>query len=192
MLPGPDDGAPRGGGAAGAPGAPGAPDDPDLTTWARGLGAIQEAERLGSARLGTEHLLLASLLDPVTRRLAHDAGLDFSAVQRHLGPPVRVGVGAGTGALPTTEQMYRSDGATRVLSTLRDGAADEPRLTGWVRPDRSTDPRGRSVLRRRLLALLLEDTAPGAARTALDQLATGSRAAWLVEQLNGPDAWGER
>jgi hypothetical protein len=47
-------------------------DTGELTTWARALGALQEAERLGSWRVGSEHLLLACLLDPVVRRLVRD------------------------------------------------------------------------------------------------------------------------
>ncbi|MDD7939181.1 Clp protease N-terminal domain-containing protein [Actinomycetospora lutea] len=165
----------------------GAPADPDLVAWARGLGALQEAERLGSSRIGTEHLLLASLLDPVARRLAHDAGIDFRTVQRHLGPPVRAGIGARPGLLPTTAQMYLSDGAGRALAAVRDGAAGEALFADWVRPDLSTDPRARSVLRRRLLALLVAGEGADAARSVLARLEVEPRRDWLVARLADPD-----
>jgi hypothetical protein len=161
--------------------------EPDLTDWARGLGALQEAERLGTPRVGTEHLLLASLLDPVARRLAHDAGIDFTTVQRHLDPPVRAGVGGGAGLLPAAGEMVLRDGATRVLDALRTSAAGDARFAGWVRPDRSTDPRARSVLRRRLLGHLVESTEGSTARTILDEIGIADRAAWLVARLDDPD-----
>lgn len=179
--------APRPGRLGGVAAGPDDPRDPVLITWARGLGALQEAERLGTPRVGSEHLLLATLLDPVARRLAHDAGLDFTALQRHLGPPVRAGIGGHPDLLPAADQMHLSDGAVQHLDALRAGAADDPRFADWVRPDRSTDPRARSVLRRRLLGLLVESTEPGAARTALDELGIETRAAWLVARLAEPD-----
>ena len=161
---------------------------PDLLAWARGLGALQEAERLGSPRVGTEHLLLACLLDPVARRLAHDAGLDLTAVQRAVGPPVHAGIGARPGLLPGADQMALSDGAGRALTALRTAAAGDGAFADWVREDRSTDPRARSVLRRRLLTLLLEDDRPAAARSVLARLEVEPRVAWLVARLADPDA----
>ncbi|MEJ2865548.1 Clp protease N-terminal domain-containing protein [Actinomycetospora flava] len=164
------------------------PGDPELVAWARGLGALQEAERLGSSRVGTEHLLLACLLDPVARRFAHDAGLDFTSVQRHLGRPVHAGIGARPGLLPGPDQMRLSDGAGRFLTALRDAADGDARVGDWVRPDRSTDPRARSLLRRRLLTLLLEDVTPGAARSLLDGLDVAPDVGSLVARLAEPDA----
>ncbi|GAA4916333.1 ClpA/ClpB-like protein [Actinomycetospora succinea] len=181
MLSGAGDAAPLEGGS---------PDDPELVAWARGLGALQEAERLGSVRVGTEHLLLASLLDPVARRLAHDAGIDFSVVQRDIGPPVRAGIGARPGLLPTTDQLRLSDGADHALRALRDDAAGDTRFDGWVRPDRSTDPRARSVLRRRLLAALVEGEGTGAARSVLARLDVPPHTTRLVARLAEPDPAG--
>ncbi|MFC5138883.1 Clp protease N-terminal domain-containing protein [Actinomycetospora rhizophila] len=182
MLPGVGDEAPVEGGA---------PEDPDLVAWARGLGALQEAERLGSARVGTEHLLLASLLDPVARRLAYDAGIDSRTVQHRIGPPVRAGIAAPPGQLPGAGEMRLSDGAGRVLAALRDGAEGEPAFAGWVRPDRSTDPRSRSLLRRRLLALLvagdLEGGEAGGARSLLARLEVEPHLDRLLARLADPD-----
>ncbi|PVZ04949.1 Clp protease N-terminal domain-containing protein [Actinomycetospora cinnamomea] len=165
----------------------GASCDQELMSWAHGLGAVQEAERVGSWRVGTEHLLVASLLDPIARRLAHEAGGDFSAVQAQVGRPVDVGIGARPGVLPAPDEMHLSDGSVRALGALQERTGREADLTGWVRRDRSTDPRGRSVVRRRLLALLLEETAPGGARRVVDALGLTAQATWLIGRLGEPD-----
>ncbi|MDD7966203.1 Clp protease N-terminal domain-containing protein [Actinomycetospora lemnae] len=175
--------------SSGAPGVTGggAPDGGDPTSWARGVGALQEAERVGSWRVGSEHLLVASLLDPVARRLVAEAGVDFGVVQAEIGRPVHAGIGAPAGLLPRPEEMALSDGATRALERLRARVGDDPALATWVRPDRSTDPRGRSLVRRRLLVLLLQGEGPGGAWRVLDRLGIAPHTDWLVGRLGEPD-----
>ncbi|WP_345411702.1 Clp protease N-terminal domain-containing protein [Actinomycetospora chlora] len=160
------------------------PDEPRPVAWARGLGAIQEAERLGSWRVGSEHLLLATLLDPVVRRLLFEAGVDVG-LQRRIGRPLRTGIGAPPGILPRTAEMALSDGAVRLLATLEERTRTDAALAGWVRPDHTTDPQGRSIVRRHLLVTLLDDAEPGAARTLLDEHGVDTHAGWLAERLVG-------
>jgi hypothetical protein len=161
------------------------PDEPRPVAWARGLGAIQEAERLGSWRVGSEHLLLATLLDPVVRRLLFEAGVDVGGLQRRIGRPLRTGIGAAPGTLPRTDEMALSDGAVRLLAALEERTRTDPALAGWVRPDHTTDPQGRSVVRRHLLVTLLRDAEPGAARGLLDEHGVDTHADWLTERLVG-------
>ncbi|MDD7932719.1 Clp protease N-terminal domain-containing protein [Actinomycetospora straminea] len=165
----------------------GAPRCGDPTSWARGIGALQEAERVGSWRVGSEHLLAASLLDPVARRVVLEAGVDLGVVQAQIGRPVHAGIGARPGLLPRPEDMSLSDGATQALERLRARIGDDPSLATWVRPDRSTDPRGRSVVRRRLLVLLLEGEGPGGAWRVLDRLGVAPHTERLVARLGEPD-----
>jgi isocitrate dehydrogenase kinase/phosphatase len=83
--------------------------------------------------------------------------------------------------------MYLSDGASRLLSALEDRTRADTRLATWVRPDHTTDPHGRSVVRRHLLSTMLDDDEPGAARRLIDELGFATHAAWLVERLIEPE-----
>jgi hypothetical protein len=166
------------------------PDPPRLAEWARMLGAQQEARRVHSPRLGTEHLLMATYADPEVRRRMADIGADMRAVQARVGAPAAIaGTSSPRGTAPSTVTL--SDGAVRVLHALLTTVGEDPLLARWTDPGRGRNPRVMSALLRLLLVGLLRDPGHGAARRILDDLThsrtdpDGGRGALLVAELLG-------
>lgn len=58
----------------------------DLRAWdrARAIGAVEEAETLGSRVVGTEHLLLATLAEPTVRWALRTVGVDRPGLQAEV------------------------------------------------------------------------------------------------------------
>jgi hypothetical protein len=154
------------------------------------LGAQQEARRVHSPRLGTEHLLMATYADPEVRRRLADIGADMRDVQARVGTPAPM-TGNSSPPGPGPSSVILSEGAVRVLHTLLTTVGDDPLLARWTDPGRGRNPRVMSALLRLLLVGLLRDPGHGRARRILEDLThrrtdpSGGRGAVLVAELLG-------
>lgn len=174
-----------------------APDTAVLQRWARMVGAHQEARRVRAARVGTEHLLMATYADPEVRRRMADIGADMRDVQLRVGTPASL---AGTVGRRRTAPagVALSAGAARVLGALLTRVGNDPGLARRANPDRDRDPRAMSAVLRYLLVGLVCDPGTGAARRILDDLTDGHtdptsrRGATLIAELLGDPRGSER
>jgi hypothetical protein len=166
------------------------PDPRRLAEWARMLGAQQEARRVHSPRLGTEHLLMATYADPEVRRRLAEIGADMRAVQARVGTPAAV-MGTSSPRRSGPSSVVLSDGAVRVLHTLLTTVGEDPVLARWADPGRERNPRVMSGMLRLLLIGLLRDPGQGTARRIVEDLTGGRsdpearRGAELVADLLG-------
>lgn len=121
--------------------------DPATRELARLVGAYQEASRIGHATIGTGHVLLATLADPVGRRETARAGVDLATVQS--------AVRADEDAVPDGRRLLHRDmGLTDEVCALLDEVG---RRHAALDTDPRHGPTGVSPLLRRLLAALLTD-----------------------------------
>lgn len=134
-------------------------EDPDgrAMRLASRLGIVQEARRLRGAAVGTEHVLVASLADPIVRRALKNVGVDLRDVQ--------VLVTRASEGRPRAEGSAGSITAAAAAVIVRVDAE-----TTGLDPDRRPEPTVLSTALGALMTVLLRDEQDTTARRILTEL----------------------
>ena len=137
------------------------------------LGAVQEAQRLGSQLVGTEHLLIATMTDPLVRRTFLSLGIELRHVQ--------------SAVTDLSGRREAGSGGSRRGSELTPEAAEAIERLRQTVPDFAfttrADPHVLSAALRALLVTLFTGPSGTAARTVLDELTTGHSRRVLMREV---------
>ena len=137
------------------------------------LGAVQEAQRLGSELVGTEHLLIATMTDPLVRRTFLSLGVEL----RHIQSVVTDLSGRRPGRSGSTRRGSElTPGATEAIERLRRTVPD---FAVAARPE----PQVLSAALRALLITLFTGPPDTAACTVLDELTTEHSRRTLIREV---------
>ena len=137
------------------------------------LGAVQEAQRLGSDVVGTEHLLIATMTDPLVRRTFLSLGIELRHVQFVV--------------TDLSRRRTSRSSSTRQGSELTPEAADAIERLRETVPDVAVadrvEPQVLSAALRALLITLFTGPPDTAARTVLDELTTDHSRRTLIREV---------
>jgi hypothetical protein len=137
---------------------------------ARILGATQEAHRLRSRRVGTEHLLIAATADPAVRSALLHLGRDLREIQALV---TAVSDAQASRSGPVSLSPHAEEVLGRVLDSM----------PGLDPEDGFVSPAERSRGLGRLLACLLTGPPHTAAHRALTELGLTERQAVLISAV---------
>jgi len=137
------------------------------------LGAVQEAQRLGSRLVGTEHLLIATMTDPLVRRTFLSLGIELRHVQSVVtdlsGRREARGRGTRLGRELTPEAAEAIERLRRTVPDVAFAARAAPHVL--------------SAALRALLTTLFTGPSDTAARTVLDELTTEHSRRVLIREV---------